>query len=426
MNRELQSNNIYAACLGLGLGLSDFTLLQETNDERFGFISFIRSKSTSKVMIVKERFERNPSQKLEVLLRQAQQLNSSFLTVFDIIEDIKLRTLKVYVEYFPLDLSQQIQKNIQKRVRFSQEEIFAMLYSSLNGLACLENIHKPHGFITPKSLFRIKKQVYKMHDNFLIAEPKSLYCQALAGKYRKYLAPELVRDIVDKKQTPNAYDPFKADIFSLGMCVLDAGLLGVYDDYIDMVTKQFDEQKLQDSLKLFGEMYPGPNFAILKLMLTPNLSKRPTASFLLKNIHNEAFNKNDAFYGVPSTATFKTQPTHYVDHYTTKLNQAIKTQIHEINLKDTVPRFKNLNSGDTDDHLNLTLGNTQTLKKYEQHQFSTPQKVQKKKLDSVFSTPNQESKTMACTPEKSAIKSKQGNLYLHKNFYFSFSRANNG
>jgi len=370
-------------------------------------------------MIVKERFERNPTQKLEVLKRQAQQLNSSFLTVFDIIEDIKLRTLKVYVEYFPFDLSQQIAKNIKKATRFSQEELFAMLYSSLNGLACLEKINKPHGFITPNSLFRIKKQVYKLHDNFILAEPKSLYAQALAGKHRKYLASELVRDLVDKKQTPSAYDPFKADIFSLGMCVLDAGLLGIHDDYIDMVTKQFDIQKLQESLKLFGEMYPGPNFAILKQMLTLDLSKRPTASSLLKDIHNQAFNSNQ-FFGGTSASNLKMniqkQPKQvsFVDYYTIKYDQAIEEQIRKVNLMDTVsrPRMKNFRSETTQMETPPRLANRIPWNNEEQ-KFFTPrnnsstkdsENSDQKNVDSVFSTPNKNNKTMECTPEKSIKK----------------------
>ena len=262
--------------------LTQYSLCQEFNDERFGFISLLQSKKLSSSICMKERTEQDPRRKLKEMSSYLSTLNSAFLTIYNMEINQRSNTIQVYFENcLNEDLSKQISRHKQQRTRFSRAELYVVLYSALCGLSCLERNKKTHGYIVPSTLFRICKDVYKMHDNFTITKPRSLYAEALKGQCTRYLAPELVKDLLERKETPSNYNANKADIFSLGMCILEAGLLGIDSDFLHKQSGSFNEIKLEKAMYYFEKAYSGSIVDILKEMLCFNKSKRPSASELL-------------------------------------------------------------------------------------------------------------------------------------------------
>ena len=83
---------------------------------------------------------------------------------------------------------------------------------------------------------------------------------------------------------PDSVDTEKADMFSLALCLLDAGLLNLEGDYLNGRMGVFDEGKLRDKLSEFGEIYSQSLAKILEEMLALEPKKRPDFSLLVKKL----------------------------------------------------------------------------------------------------------------------------------------------
>ena len=266
------------------VNINEYTFAQERFDERFGLIFFMKSKSSARTIFVKERSSSLPSEQIHEISNRLNIRGNYLLHIYGIKQVPESGNFQIYFEDFTSDLQTEIKKHLANKTRFSEAELYAILYSSISALAALEQYGLSHDFIVPFNILKFSKDVYKLHDNFVISNRSYLYNHALRGQYLRYLAPELLENVTRNKETPDHHDRVKADIFALGMCILDAGLLNTEGDFINKKLMILDERALHQALQKFEQLYSPAMRQILEDMLFPDPSKRPNPLTLFKRL----------------------------------------------------------------------------------------------------------------------------------------------
>lgn len=173
--------------------------------------------------------------------------------------------LRVFYEYPDKSLKQMIiekkQMNDLKEKDFKSEELTHLLYHQISANAYLQENSIPHGDVTPNTIFRTNKGEFKLafrSNNMSRAEKVQL--EKILKREPIYVSPALFsalkrRDLENIKHTRH-----KSDIYSLGLCILEAGLMhsvqSIYDNdqvnqgLVDNYLNEF-EDKFEDNPLLF-------------------------------------------------------------------------------------------------------------------------------------------------------------------------------
>jgi len=276
------------------INLKEYTLAQERFDERFGLIFFMKSKSSARTLFVKERSAALPPDQINEINSRLRITDNYLLDIYGMKQVPDSGIFQIYFEEFSTDLQTEIKRHLAEKTRFSEAELYAMLYSAVSALAVLEQNNISHNFIVPMNILKFDKDLYKLHDNFTINNKSYLYNHALRGQYLRYIAPELLESLTRQKEKPDHHDPYKADIFALGMCLLDAGLLNTEGNFINKKLMIIDEKSLQQAIKKFGDLYSTAMMQILQDMLFPDPSVRPSPLVLYKRLPGKPLQKNQA------------------------------------------------------------------------------------------------------------------------------------
>jgi len=252
----------------------------------------MKSKITVRTLFVKERNVSILSPQYKEISTRSKIINNYLLHIHGIKQDVNSNTIQIYFEEFQTDLQQEIYRHLDEKTRFSEAELYAILYSSISALACLEQHNLSHGFVVPLNIFKFRKDIYKMHDNGTISNKSYLYNHALRGNYLRYLPPEFLASLTRKSENPEPNDPYKADIFSLAICILDAGLLTTEGDYINKKLMILDENSLKEALNKFANVYSSTLAHILEDMLNQDPSKRPGPTTLFNRLPGKPLPQN--------------------------------------------------------------------------------------------------------------------------------------
>jgi len=299
------------------INLSDYTLSQERNDERFGHIYVMKSKIANKTVLIKERQPNFQKENIDEVTKRLELSNDYLLKIFDIKKLADTNTYQILFEDFNTDLDKEIRRHLNEKTRFHEGELYAILYCTVSALSALENNKLAHDFVVPSNLLKISREVYKTHDNYILQQKQTIYSHALKGQYVRYLAPELFESFAQKKETPAFHDHCKADIYALGVCLLDAGLLNLEGDFVNKKLNVFDELRLKEKLKIFSEKYSRPMTRILEDMLCLDPSRRPSPSLLLKRLPGRPVSKSSKESSAKKSfiKDYSLQSSPYVIHF---------------------------------------------------------------------------------------------------------------
>lgn len=174
--------------------------------------------------------------------------------------------LRVFYEYPDKSLKKMIiekkQMNDLKEKDFKTEELTHLLYHQISAHAYLQENSIPHGDVTPNTIFRTNKGEFKLaFRTNNMSRPEKVQLEKILKREPIYVSPALFsalkrRDLENIKHTRH-----KSDIYSLGLCILEAGLMhsiqGVYDNndqinqgLVDNYLNEF-EDKYEDNPLLF-------------------------------------------------------------------------------------------------------------------------------------------------------------------------------
>ena len=179
---------------------------------------------------------------------------------------------------------------------YENQELIYVLKSILHSLHVLENHGIVHRDIKPKNILIFKqgdKIYYKLWDlgcGYLMNEgDKLIPMGTINGFSNDYASPEVL-NIKDKTN----YNPYQADIFSLGLTVLS--MMGVQENhFIRLKKEEISVNEIKESIELTRQ-YHVKIWEMLKIMLSINPSERKTFQELENMISSaEVDNQNENF-----------------------------------------------------------------------------------------------------------------------------------
>ena len=124
-----------------------------------------------------------------------------------------------------------------------------LLYDTLNGMYHLQKIGYVHGKFGPEWVAKTLSGYAVMEDPLNNNELP----QNLNEKKHVYLSPEARRAAVKHLPPSSTYNIPKADVFAIGLFVLEAALLRRLNDYLDPVSTS--PKLLGEALEEFGHLY---------------------------------------------------------------------------------------------------------------------------------------------------------------------------
>lgn len=201
-------------------------------------------------------------------------------------------TVRCFYEYPGSSLSREIAVMRQCGGAYSNEEITFMLMQLLDGLSALEQAGLPHGDITPGAVFITSHRRFVLMDSLRAedAPPQNQVYECFSGN-RLYAAPEVFEAIERRSHDQlSAVDLARADVFSLGLTLLEAGTLSdasaVYPQRNTQkaftVPNGIWKEKLDGLMGEFGGSYYQNRLVVcvLQAMLATEAGKRPLAAEL--------------------------------------------------------------------------------------------------------------------------------------------------
>ena len=199
--------------------------------------------------------------------------------------DQKSKTLNIVMEYADDgDLSTKIKKYIKKQVFFDEQTIWSTLIQILEGLKYLHKSDIIHRDLKSANIFMTKKGIVKIGDlNVSKIIGKSMAITQTGTPY--YASPEIWND--------HPYD-YKCDIWSTGCIIYEMASL-------KMPFRGTSMQMLYNNV-MKGDFPPIPSWysndlmEIIKLILTKNPRKRPSAEDLLN--HRIILEKMEKIMGI--------------------------------------------------------------------------------------------------------------------------------
>ena len=264
------------------INLENYSLVQEIDDRRLGLLYVMKSRLNSHFIMIKRKNIVLPIADIDELKFRLSLYHTDILSILDIKDTSESNELLVYFEAFNSDLENEMKKNVSANVRFSETELKNIALSVINALKFFQLNNISHDNIVPSYIFKISKDKYKIHDNFILNDKTILYSQAARGKNFRYLAPELLVALASHKSLPTI-NCFKADIWSLGMCILDAGTLISADvEFINRKTGTIDEDKLALRIEKFKALNGKELGDLLVSMLCINPEERLDAKQLFE------------------------------------------------------------------------------------------------------------------------------------------------
>lgn len=211
----------------------------------------------------------------------------------NLVKILKISSLKknnIYaINVFYKDPKISLKREIQRRRKgnylkkiFSMEELTHLLYNILEIFTYLEDTNISHGDLSPNSIFYDGK-VFKIAliPELYISPEKNQYKKIIKNE-DKYISPIIYESVKMNKLKNVKHAPFKSDLFSLGLCILEAGL----NESIQTIYGRYkiNESILDNKIKHFESIYSKNPLLIisLKKILSINENKRPTFSTLKK------------------------------------------------------------------------------------------------------------------------------------------------
>ena len=191
------------------------------------------------------------------------------------------------MEYIKNDLNEEISAKIIEDTHYPEEDIWFFLYCLLSGLLYYKAFKVPHNDLKPNNIFLSQNGVYKIVDHTLfnnISSYMQLQWNAEINHNNIYLSPDLLRSLGKDLVEPK-HNPYKSDIFTLGMVVLHMTTLENCDECYDYQSFKLRNGEIDKRLANLKKQYGDKLYYVIKGMLIEDENERPEYDDLLKMLH---------------------------------------------------------------------------------------------------------------------------------------------
>lgn len=216
-----------------------FRSAENAQDPRFGQIELLVSqKDPDDYIMMKEKRDQAREEFLKDIFQARERTRLSHGCLMMMLdyesrwEPPKRSTVRAYYEYLPTSLQEEIQHRKSTSIPFSYDEMCIIAIDLLSAIAYLQENKMVHGDIRP-AYAAITSECTKLVDRLGDPSPPN---QVQWRNFRRgvelYVSPLLFKAFC-REQKKVRHNPYKSDVFSLGLLLLEAGLLdsiqAIYD-----------------------------------------------------------------------------------------------------------------------------------------------------------------------------------------------------
>lgn len=137
------------------------------------------------------------------------------------------------------------------------EELTHLMYNMVEAGAYLQENGQSHGDIRPSQILLTKNGTFKLGDRLHDPSPSptNQFNNIVAGR-DLYMSPILFNALKQHKFNVS-HNAFKSDVFSLGMTILEAGLMKLFSDVYPDNNKstEINEHDLQENIDEFSRKF---------------------------------------------------------------------------------------------------------------------------------------------------------------------------
>ncbi len=193
-------------------------------------------------------------------------------------------SLYVLMEKAKRDWDSDIKRHLKKKKNYSEKELINILKQLTNALLFMkQNLKISHRDIKPQNVLLFENGIYKIAD---FGEAKEIKITKNVNTLRGtelYMSPALYSGLLNEMHDVN-HDPYKSDVFSLGLCFLYASTLNFQILY--QVRNISNNNQMKNILKQqFKKKYSDTYIDILSNMMEIEESKRYDFSQLIEAIN---------------------------------------------------------------------------------------------------------------------------------------------
>ena len=284
----------------------DMELTLSTASDRFPLIKHILKDRNREVKVVREKEtgreciwkQRNCSlMEIEKVRRERQvQLeldHPSILKILYWVEELsaKIVTVVLIMEYVGRDLEKEIEVRKVQQLHWSESELLHLLGQLLSSLEYCQRHSIAHRDLKPSNLFLTSDQRLLLGD---FGESRSIsdLTRSLCGTL-PYFCP-IKRKSFTGDQCPQ-YDPFKSDVFSVGMTILQAASLLTVSELSTLQSQMNLNPSINHIFSLIDPIYSSQFTQFIRTFLLFDENYRPNFLTISKHFINTWRNKINLF-----------------------------------------------------------------------------------------------------------------------------------
>lgn len=229
-------------------------------DSRFGIINILKDSSTDSSNIMMITHKSNDLDRIDRNVRQIEErlkLNNAYLLKMfgfsKVIGQTNEFFLHVFYEHPKKSLNEEFENRQKEVLHFNSEELLQILNNVLHSLSHLQSAGIVYGEIKPKyiALPNDLSQFYTLLDKLKSKKQQNPNGSSFK-KSKMYISQAMFNSMNGQKEMKKP-NPFKSQSFSLGLVILECGLLhSIQNIYGE---KEFKREKLNQLLVKFNSLY---------------------------------------------------------------------------------------------------------------------------------------------------------------------------
>ena len=283
--------------------ISNYSFLRRNKDPRYGDITILEDKDTKDLHALKEKTSRSTlefDKEMGELKIRSNIVHPNIIKLigytFKTEENLCASFYKflLIVEYLEQDFEIEIIKKKTDEQRYLEDQLWYIAESLVSALCILQINNIEHAEIKPGNIFVSKNGTYKIAEYNLIGSTPSSYRQRLSGlnDVKCYLSPLLMKSLQRQEMKPK-HNPYKSDVFSLGMVLLQAANLQSCDRLYKWDNFTIDQKEVNQRIDSLQATYSESYQNLLRDMLNFNENARPDFILLNEKIQASAKNINE-------------------------------------------------------------------------------------------------------------------------------------
>jgi len=276
------------------IAANDYKLVQKVKDPRLGELFQLKNTKTGHIVFRKEK--RLPDvntyeMKIEEFVQQQPVKHRNLLRVYgfagaDSHEMFKNQyKIFVYFELLPdtlrdaisrrkVPLTQRSANNKKSGNFYTELELISIMKQLVDVLEYLQGNGIIHGDIRPETCYISKEGLLKVFNRTLLCSETSIFNSVKRGDRTSFLSPMMLEAIKRKQEEP-IEDKYKADVWSLGLTLLESATLKPSTQIYDWNNCSINLNMLSSRLLEVKERYSPELFKIIREMISLQEEQRP-------------------------------------------------------------------------------------------------------------------------------------------------------